>query len=95
MDVRTTAARSIGARVVKAASTLVLGTAAFAVGSARVQAADWCGGGLWVDAMLASHHIHPKQSFEDFNPGLGVECWLNGQWAVTAGGFRNSLSHPS
>ena len=30
-----------------------------------------------------------------FNPGLGVECWLNNQWAVTAGGFRNSLRRPS
>ncbi len=57
--------------------------------------ADWCNGGLWIDAMIGSHHIHPKQSFEDFNPGLGAECWLNGQWAVTAGGFRNSLARPS
>ena len=69
--------------------------AAACVCSAPAHAADWCGGGVWVDAMIGSHHIHPKQSFEDFNPGLGVECWLNGQWAVTAGGFRNSLAHPS
>jgi hypothetical protein len=63
--------------------------------SPSAQAADWCGGGVWVDAMIASHHIRPKESFEDVNPGLGVECWLNGQWALTAGGFRNSLSRPS
>lgn len=61
------------------------------------QAADWCQGGVWVDAMLGSYHIHPDKNtdFEQFNPGLGVECWLNGEWAVTGGGFRNSLRRPS
>jgi hypothetical protein len=62
---------------------------------ANAQATDWCSGGFWADAMIASYHVHPKQSFDDVNPGLGVECWLNGQWALTAGGFRNSLSRPS
>lgn len=66
-----------------------------AVLPAGAHASDWCSGGLWVDAMIASHHVHPKQSFEDVNPGLGAECWLNGEWALTAGGFRNSLSRPS
>ena len=89
------AASRLGLRTVKAALAVALGAGLFAIGSTPARAADWCGGGLWIDAMLASHHIHPKQSFEDFNPGLGVECWLNGQWALTAGGFRNSLSHPS
>jgi len=59
------------------------------------QAVGWCGGGVWVDAMIGSQHVNPKQSFEDFNPGLGVECWLGDQWALTAGGYRNSLSRPS
>lgn len=80
-------------KAMRAASLLL---ATFSGMSASTSAhADWCGGGLWVDAMLGSYHIHPKESFEDFNPGLGMECWLNGQWALTAGGFRNSLAHPS
>jgi hypothetical protein len=90
-----TAAGRLGWRTVKAAMAVALSAGLFAIGPTQARAADWCGGGLWIDAMLASHHIHPKQSFEDVNPGLGVECWLNGQWALTAGGFRNSLSHPS
>jgi hypothetical protein len=63
--------------------------------ASSAHAADWCGGGVWVDAMVGSYHVHPQQSFEEFNPGLGVECWLNGQWAVTGGEFRNSLRRPS
>jgi hypothetical protein len=89
------AARRGGSRAVRAASAVIIGAAALAASPSQAHAADWCGGGVWVDAMLASHHVHPKQSFEDVNPGLGVECWLNGQWALTAGGFRNSLSRPS
>ena len=52
---------------------------------------------VWIDAMLGSYHINPDPNthFEQFNPGLGVECWLNNQWALTAGGFRNSLRRPS
>jgi hypothetical protein len=72
--------------------------AALAVGLAASSAhADWCSGGVWVDAMFASYHINPDPGthFEEFNPGLGVECWLNNQWALTAGGFRNSLRRPS
>ena len=95
MFLRKAIADRLGLRTVKAALAVALGAAMFTLGSTQARAADWCGGGLWIDAMLASHHIHPKQSFEDVNPGLGVECWLNGQWALTAGGFRNSLSHPS
>jgi hypothetical protein len=60
-------------------------------------AGNWCEGGVWVDAMLGSYHIDPdpNTNFNEFNPGLGVECWINNQWAVTAGGFRNSLRRPS
>jgi hypothetical protein len=54
-----------------------------------------CDDGLWVDAMIGSHHFHPDKHFEQFNPGIGAECWIAPQWAVTAGYFRNSLSKPS
>jgi hypothetical protein len=66
-------------------------------GASAAHADNWCGGGIWVDAMLGSYHIDPDPNtdFEQFNPGLGVECWLNNQWAVTVGGFRNSLRRPS
>jgi hypothetical protein len=74
---------------IAAAGVLALGTTTVA------RAADWCSGGLWVDAMVASHHIHPDKDFEQFNPGLGVECWPGQTWALTAGGFRNSLRRPS
>jgi hypothetical protein len=72
----------------------VLAAVAFGA-SSQAQAADWCGGGLWVDGMVASYHINPKEHFNEFNPGLGAECWLNNNWAITAGGFRNSLDRPS
>jgi hypothetical protein len=47
--------------------------------------------------MLGSYHIDPDPGthFNEFNPGLGVECWFNGQWGATVGGFRNSLRRPS
>ena len=45
--------------------------------------------------MLASKHIDPKQSFNQFNPGLGIECWPASNWALTGGGFFNSLRRPS
>jgi hypothetical protein len=63
--------------------------------ASHADAATWCAGGIWLDAMIASYHVHPKQSFEDVNPGLGIECWLGQEWALTGGGFRNSLSRPS
>jgi hypothetical protein len=69
--------------------------AALACCALTAHAADWCGGGIWADAMLASQHIDPKESFNQFNPGLGAECWLNDSWAGTVGGFRNSLRRPS
>jgi hypothetical protein len=72
-------------------------TAAFAALSisTNARAADWCSNGVWVDAMIGSHHFHPKKDFEQFNPGIGVECWINSEWALTGGYFRNSLSKPS
>jgi len=75
--------------VVATAASLTMATAA--------HAADWCKGGVWADVMLGSYHINPdpNEHFNQFNPGLGVECWLNNEWALTAGGFRNSLSRPS
>jgi len=72
-----------------AAGVLALGA------TTGARAADWCSGGLWIDAMAGSYHIHPDKDFEQFNPGLGVECWPGQTWAVTAGGFRNSLRRPS
>jgi hypothetical protein len=58
-------------------------------------AAGICDNGVWVDAMIGSHHVHPDKDFEQFNPGIGVECWVAPQWIATAGYFRNSLSKPS
>ncbi len=58
-------------------------------------AAPACGSGLWADAMLGSHHIKPDRYFEDFNPGLGIECGLRPDWALAGGYFRNSLLRPS
>ncbi|WP_133646499.1 hypothetical protein [Paraburkholderia flava] len=81
-------------------TTRVFALAALVAGltaAPATRAADWCSGGVWVDAMLGSYHINPDRDkhFEQFNPGLGVECWLGSEWAVTAGGFRNSLRRPS
>lgn len=75
--------------------TRAAAVAACAFAAPAVHAADWCGNGIWADAMLASKHIDPKHSFNQFNPGLGVECWPNANWAGTVGGFRNSLRRPS
>jgi hypothetical protein len=79
-------------------SRFAMAVAAWVAGmtmTASAQADEWCKGGVWVDAMLGSYHIQPDQDFEQFNPGLGVECWLGNEWALTAGGFRNSLRRPS
>ncbi|CAH2804417.1 MAG: FIG00464913: hypothetical protein [uncultured Paraburkholderia sp.] len=75
----------------------VIALAATFAGASAAHAGDWCEGGLWVDAMLGSYHINPDPDthFEQFNPGLGVECWLNSNWALTTGGFRNLLRRPS
>ncbi|MDE1139343.1 MAG: hypothetical protein V4793_07840 [Paraburkholderia tropica] len=73
----------------------VFGTLGTFGAASSARAADWCGAGLWVDAMVGSYHIHPDKDFEQFNPGLGIECWPSDTWALTAGGFRNSLRRPS
>lgn len=54
-----------------------------------------CPAGWWADFMIGSHHIHPDRHFDDFNPGVGLECSLNRRWAAAAGYFRNSLDRPS
>jgi hypothetical protein len=74
---------------------MLLVTAAASFMSQGAHAADICGDGVWVDAMVGSHHIHPKKEFEEFNPGIGVECWVSPSWALTAGYFHDSLSKPS
>jgi hypothetical protein len=45
--------------------------------------------------MLGSYHINPDRHFEDFNPGIGVECSFRAEWSAAAGYFRNSLLRPS
>ena len=54
-----------------------------------------CPAGWWADFMIGSHHIHPARHFDDFNPGVGLECSINRQWAAAGGYFRNSLDRPS
>jgi len=73
---------------------LLAALAAFGATS-NVSAAGGCGDGLWADAMIGSYHVHPKKHFDQFNPGIGVECWVAPQWALTGGYFRNSLSAQS
>ena len=78
-----------------AAAALLLLPLLLLSGAQPAHAANWCSSGLWVDAMVGSYHIHPDKDFEQFNPGLGIECWPGDTWALTAGGFRNSLRRPS
>jgi len=61
----------------------------------RAWAGTPCPKGWWVDLMIGSYHIHPNRQFDDFNPGIGLECALTPQWAVPVGYFRNSLDRPS
>jgi hypothetical protein len=61
----------------------------------QAQAAELCPKGWWADVMLASYHIHPYRHFDDFNPGVGIECSVTSQWALSFGYFRNSLDRPS
>jgi hypothetical protein len=63
--------------------------------SARAEAAELCPAGWWADAMIASHHINPDRKFDEFNPGVGLECSVTKQWAASVGYFRNSLDRPS
>jgi hypothetical protein len=96
MRFSTAVGRKAWARADRAAFvTVTASIAATLASSSSAHAAGWCSGSLRVDAMIGSHHVHPKKLFEDVNPGLGVECWPNRQWALTMGGCRNSLSRPS
>lgn len=54
-----------------------------------------CPSGRWADVMIGSYHIRPYRQFDEFNPGIGVECSITSQWAAAAGYFRNSLDRPS
>src|SRR5450755_2140707 len=58
-------------------------------------AANSCPYGTWVDFMIGSYHVNPDKHFEDFDPGIGVECKFKPQWAASVGYFRNSLLRPS
>jgi hypothetical protein len=60
-----------------------------------LHASELCRGGWWADLWIASHHIHPNREFDEFNPGIGIECARTPQWAAAAGYFRNSLDRPS
>jgi len=61
----------------------------------RAHAGELCPKGWWADVMIGSHHIHPNRHFDEFNPGVGVECSLTPEWSATVGYFRNSLDRPS
>jgi hypothetical protein len=61
----------------------------------RAQAGELCPAGWWADVMIGSHHIRPYEHFDDFNPGVGLECSVTPEWAASAGYFRNSLDRPS
>jgi hypothetical protein len=51
----------------------------------RAWAVTLCPNGWWADFMIGSHHIHPYREFDEFNPGVGIECSITPQWAATAG----------
>jgi hypothetical protein len=57
--------------------------------------ATTCPAGTWADLMLGSYHVKPQRNFDDFNPGVGVECGFSDVWEGAAGYFRNSLDRPS
>jgi hypothetical protein len=69
--------------------------AALLASGEHAQGAELCPDGLRADFMVGSHHIHPIQHFQDFNPGVGFECSVTPQWAASFGYFRNSLDRPS
>ena len=72
---------------------LVLIVSAACIGRAR--AGSFCSNGWWADLMIGSYHIHPEKQFDEFNPGVGLECWFKSQWALSGGYYRNSLDRPS
>jgi hypothetical protein len=75
--------------------SVVVVAAALPFNGERAQAAELCPKGWWADVMIGSYHIHPYRTFNDFNPGVGVECSVTPQWAASFGYFRNSLNRPS
>ena len=68
---------------------------AVAFSGARARAATTCPQGWFADVMLGAYHVHPYKHFDDFDPGIGVECSVTSQWPASAGYFRNSLNRPS
>ena len=74
---------------------VVAAAAALLCNGERAQAGELCPKGWWADLMLGSYHIHPYRRFNDFNPGVGVECSRTPQWAASFGYFHNSLNRPS
>jgi len=54
-----------------------------------------CAYGFWGDLMVASYHVHPYREFDEFNPGIGLECARTPHWAAAFGYYRNSLDRPS
>ena len=74
---------------------IVAAATAVPVFGERAQAGALCPKGWWVDVMVGSYHIRPYRHFDDFNPGVGVECSVTPQWAASFGYFRNSLDRPS
>ena len=61
----------------------------------RARAGELCPDGWWADLMIGSYHIRPYRHFDEFNPGVGVECSVTRQWAASLGYYRNSLDRPS
>jgi hypothetical protein len=74
---------------------IVAAATAVPVFGERAQAGALCPKGWWADVMVGSYHIRPYRHFDDFNPGVGVECSVTPQWAASFGYFRNSLDRPS
>jgi hypothetical protein len=58
-------------------------------------AASVCPYGTWADFMLGAYHVNPDKHFDDFDPGIGIECNFKPEWAASFGYFRNSLLRPS
>src|SRR5690606_16266193 len=64
---------------------------------AQEQAPQW-----WINANVGSHHLGDEddflargESFNEFNPGAGVEVQWQPRHAVSAGYFRNSVDKDS
>jgi hypothetical protein len=84
-------------RRISFALCLAINAAAFAAPSSGegVRGHGLCPDGWWADFMIGSYHVRPYRHFDDFNPGVGIECSVTRQWAAAGGYFRNSLDRPS